>query len=83
MFVSTREMLGQTSPDRASAEAAIREHYGPECNIGVVLRELSMASLQNLGFNAFSDEGLQKMASFLQEQNRNGKPVGGPRKNTR
>jgi hypothetical protein len=69
MFVSTREMLGQTSPGRALAEAVIREHYGPECNIEVVLRELSVVSLRNLGFNAFSDEALQEMASFLQKQN--------------
>lgn len=70
MFVSTREMLGQTSPARNSAEAVIREHYGPECNIGVVLQQLAIISLHNLGFSAFSDEALQEMASFLQEQKR-------------
>jgi hypothetical protein len=68
MFVSTREMLGQTSTARASAEAIIRKHYGPECNIGAVLRELSTISLHNLGFNAFSDEALQEMASFLESR---------------
>ena len=68
MFVSTREMLGQTSQGRASAEAVIREYYGPECNIGVVLRELSTVSLHDLGFDAFSDEALQEMASFLRQQ---------------
>jgi hypothetical protein len=69
MFVSTREMLGQTLTDRASAETVIREFYGSECNVEKALRELSICSaLNNLGLGAFSDEALRRIASILKEE---------------
>ena len=69
MFVSTREMLGQTLIDRAWAETVIRGFYGSECNVEQALRELSICSaLNNLGLAAFSDEALQKIASILKEE---------------
>jgi hypothetical protein len=66
MFVSTREMLGQITASRSSAETAIEKCYGPNCDWSGISGDPAISStLQKFGLDAFSDDALQHIVSVL------------------
>jgi hypothetical protein len=66
MYISTREMLGQITSSRASAEAIIEKAYGPNYDWSKISKDLAISeTVQKLGLGAFSDDALQHIVSAL------------------
>jgi hypothetical protein len=66
MFISTREMLGQITTSRASAEATIEKAFGPDYDWSKILGDQTIsATVRKLGLGAFSDDALQHIVSAL------------------
>ena len=69
MFISTREMLGQITNSRASAEAIIEKAFGPNYDWSKISKDPAISeTVQKLRLGAFSDDALQHIVSALNQQ---------------
>lgn len=83
MFISTREMLGQISSSRASAEAIIEKAFGPDYDWSKISTDRAISeTVEKLGLDAFSDDALQHIASALSQQERQGANIADSLKNS-
>lgn len=68
MFISTRELLGQTA-DRHTYQAVIERHCGVITGVESLLNEPTLGPILNqMGAGALSNEALQMLASALSKK---------------
>lgn len=74
MFISTRELLGQTG-DRSTYQAVIERHYGDAAGTGSLLEEPILSSIiKEMGAGALSNEALQRLADALSKRSKDSAP---------
>ena len=67
MYISTRELLGQTT-SRAANTAVIESHSGPNLDLQSLLKQPILGPILNqLGAEALTTEALQMLAAALQK----------------
>jgi len=68
VYISTRELLGQTN-DRSSYKAIIESHRGAITDVKELFNEPTLGPILNqLGADALSNEALRMLAAALEKQ---------------